>query len=61
MTNADRIRAMTDEELMSVFQNVCCPYSLDIGEWKGSCEIETKGCGKCWLSWLRQEVDDDQR
>ena len=54
-TNADKIRAMTDEELMSIFQNMCCPYSLNMGGWKGNCEIETKGCGKCWLDWLKRE------
>ena len=56
ITNADKIRTMTDEELMSIFQNMCCPYSLNMGGWKGNCEIETKGCGKCWLDWLRQDV-----
>lgn len=43
-TNADRIRAMSDEEL---------------AEWHGSCpyieeECTMKGCAKCVLDWLRQ-------
>ena len=53
-TSADRIRALTDEELADLFQNLCCPYSLEMGGWEGYCEIETKGCRNCWLDWLRK-------
>lgn len=56
-TNADHIRGMTDKELMRFFQDLCCPFSIDKG-WKGPCVIETKGCAKCWLEWLRKEKDD---
>ena len=56
MTNADRIRAMTDEELAELLAPVLCPY-LD-------CPSElpfedTTTCKDCWLDWLRQEVDND--
>ena len=54
MTNADKIRGMTDEEL-SFF------LSCIIHEWgAGTAEI----CGKWnfvidnWLDWLKQEVDN---
>ena len=57
MTNADRIRAMTDEELAEWFG-----VEIDCG----GCERMTKGCGKpcttyanCikhWFNWLKQEV-----
>ena len=54
MTNADRIRAMTDEEL-SFF------LSCIVHDWfEGTAEI----CGKWnvavddWLDWLKQEVED---
>ena len=60
MTNADRIRKMSNEELVSMFQNICCPYSLDLGEWKGPCIIETKGCNICWLNWLKQASKVDR-
>lgn len=53
MTNADRIRAMTDRELVEI---IMCPYDSDI-------EIcSTKGtCLDCCMEWLKQpaEVDHD--
>ena len=55
ITNADRIRAMTDEELAELFVHLCCPYSLG---GKVECNIENKGCKECWLDWLKQEAID---
>lgn len=40
-TNADRIRAMTDEELAEWLDNNTCRFPIY----------------KDWLNWLRQEVD----
>jgi len=51
-TNADRIRAMTDEELadeMWKLQQGNCPPG-DCGH-KDFCQAE-----KCWLEWLKQEA-----
>lgn len=54
MTNADRIRAMSDEELARTFaQTGNCPPSSKYGY---NCER----CGKCWLNWLRQPVKDGE-
>lgn len=47
-TNADRIRAMTDEELAD--WNNFCPH-ID-----GECTME--GCTKCILEWLKQPVEE---
>lgn len=53
LTNADRIRAMTDEELTEYirvfFPEVCPP---------GNCPGEDY-CYNCWLDWLKQEVEDE--
>lgn len=59
MTNGDRIRAMTDEELAEWLG-----VELDCG----GCELMTKGCGKpcttyvnCfkhWFNWLTQEAGE---
>ena len=49
-TNADRIRAMSDEELAEFFSSTCCPSKFG---GKGNCNV---GCDDCWLGWLRQEV-----
>lgn len=61
LTNADRIRAMSDEELAEKFRWLVCPFywvSLPDetdrpADW--SCK---QNCRKCWLDWLKTEVDD---
>ena len=58
-TNADRIRAMTDEELAEWFAarvtnaNDNCP---DKHGYKFC--LEKNGCPACWLDWLRQEANE---
>lgn len=49
-TNADRLRAMSDEELAGWLAiNDSCPST----EQERKCNNR---CGECWLDWLRQEV-----
>ena len=52
-TNADRIRAMTDEELAEEMGTTIdrCPPSSTICP-KG-------GCQDCWLCWLKQGVESN--
>ena len=50
MTNADRIRAMSDEELALQF-GANCPK-----ENRRACD---RVCSKCWLEWLQQPVKED--
>lgn len=57
MTNADKIRAMTDEELAELFGSRVCIYDIG-GETNGEC-LYPYNCEKCWLNWLEQEVDDE--
>ena len=54
-TNADRIRAMSDDELASAIRNPC-DFSTHIpSEW-----CRNRRCGFiCTLEWLRQECEDD--
>ena len=52
VTNADRIRSMTDEELAQ--------YMGDVQTW-GGCPNHgarncTENCADCWLDWLKQEA-----
>ena len=66
MTNADRIRAMTDEELAEFFGRQkyrrptfdgwlpLCYYVM------GPRMCHEDGCKKCWLDWLRQEVEEGE-
>lgn len=57
-TNADRIRAMTDEELAEVFSGMC-----KNSEMCGTCPMD----GNCpggstdftsWMQWLQQPVEE---
>lgn len=52
MTNADHIRAMTDEKL-AVFESTlgCHPAAT-----KETC-IGVDYCAECWLDWLKKEAD----
>ena len=63
MTLGDKIRAMTDEELGELLEaftyNVTtCPKekchldAVSIFE-----PLDREACKKCWLNWLRQEVE----
>lgn len=53
-TNADRIRNMSDEDLMDILFNSClermnineCPYADNVGK-----------CKKCILDWLQAEAE----
>ena len=63
MTNADRIRAMTDEELSSFLDIatvcVCFPCTRDINNLKhfNNCKHENGTCEKEWLEWLKGEAE----
>lgn len=50
-TNADRIRAMSDEELSDVVYGPCQIKG------HGGCNEPDKGCRECTLDWLRQSAD----
>lgn len=57
-TNADRIRAMSDEELAEWLFEVCCfdsPFGCPAFDKKLSME---KSCREYWLDWLRQEASE---
>lgn len=53
MTNADRIRTMTEEELANVLAYGCV-YAM----WDGL-NCEGRNCCDCMLDWLKQEVSDN--
>lgn len=60
-SNADRLRAKSDEELAEFFGTLpCCPPGEDLEELcfpLDSCE-GTDFTVKCWLKWLRQEAKE---
>jgi len=58
MTHAERLRAMTDEELADFINDT--EYGLV--DRPGMCDVCTehrlKTCYQCWLDWLREEVTE---
>lgn len=56
-TNADRIRAMTDEELVKFHVHTCPPPY----RYGGSEDCPDDDCIECWRTWLKEEVKDDTR
>lgn len=63
MTNADKIRQMSDEELaeflMQTGTEYSCPLPHYFGE-TGFCRNENvdMSCRMCWLDWLKQEANE---
>ena len=53
MTNGDKIRAMTDEELATVLRCNSCLYQ----NMKSECE--SSDCEYGIIAWLKQEVSED--
>lgn len=54
MTNGDKIRAMTDEELAIQLEEFIC-YNVK------ECRREDISCTECALKWLKQEVSVNER
>lgn len=57
VTNADRIRAMSDEELIKLFdlEMQTCPPDAEEDRW---CDMDDD-CKRCWLEWLCKPVKED--
>ena len=53
MTNADRIRAMTDEELANIVE---CPYGNPYFDEHLPCK---GSCHDCLLIWLQRPAEED--
>lgn len=57
LTNADKIRAMTDEELAKWFcDKVSC--GCECLALCRNCGRNDKSCSQAWLNWLKQEVKE---
>ena len=55
-TNADRIRAMSDQELAALLM---CPNEMGLAEIP--CDrSDTLNCVQCLLNWLRQTEEDNE-
>lgn len=54
-TNADRIRGMTDEELLDLMCLIACESGCPPGDGETTCKYDR--CVDCWGAWLRQPVE----
>ena len=62
VTNADRIRAMSDEELVKFLLKVNTAYAEPCMTGEGVCKWEDypthdKGCKDCFMEWLQSEAE----
>ena len=55
MTNADRIRQMSDEELARELSDLGCHKQAD----REICLAHERNCEWCWLDWLKQEGEHE--
>lgn len=54
-TNADRIRAMTDEELANWLGVYCNGQTAqEVGK---PCVSDIGSCEECWIDWLKEECE----
>ena len=54
LTNAQKIRAMSDKELAKIIEHeLGCPVT-------GNCEKMSRDCKACWLDWLQQPAEEDK-
>lgn len=53
MTNGDRIRQFTDEQLAEIISEDSCPEKIDTEA------SENEDCKTCWLNFLRREVNEN--
>ena len=59
-TNADRIRAMTDEELADVLAKIVNHRQPSVHTVDGLCLDDGQWSCKDWLSWLKSPVEEVQ-
>lgn len=56
-TNADRIRAMSDDELAILLEGCICPSEPCKKVVNRERQPDKKMCQLCWLDWLKQETE----
>lgn len=58
MTNADRIRSSTDEELAKIMEYCgCCP-PLACPHNEVGVYVTPQDCEMCWLEWFKSPAED---
>lgn len=57
MTNGDKIRSMTDDEIAEMLLLSTCYFGCNKCKHHGKCK--GKSCTEAALEWLKQEVSED--
>ena len=60
MTNADRIRQMTDEKLADLLHDHSCSLCPLNFKCDGRVEVGRKKCKEYWLRWLKIPVEEGE-
>ena len=55
MTNGDKIRAMTDEELAKLLEDSIIEGCPTDAKYVRACNNWYDNCEGCWLAWLRRD------
>ena len=66
ITNADRVRSMSDEELAEFLLKVNTAYAEPCMTGESDCKWEDypthdKGCKNCFLEWLQSEAEQQKK
>ena len=56
-TNADKLRAMSDEELAVWLRNIRYSWTCVPRDNGNRCSNFNDDCNACWLDWLKQEAE----
>lgn len=62
VTNADRIKAISNKELAEIFVHACADGCPPYMNW--DCAKDGYGwdaCVACWMKWLQQPVEEDDQ
>ena len=59
MTNADKIRSMTDERLLKFFVGDIIDHPCPPDTYRCPGKEKFVSCRDCWKEWLKQEVQDE--
>ena len=60
MTNGDKVRQMTDEQIADVLSwNYICPSNIECPG--GGKPLTPTNCRACWMEWLKQEAKGESK
>lgn len=61
LTNGDKIRGMTDEELAEKASGMIVCFCCPVKGCRGRAPDDSDTCTNCWLKWLRSPVEESEK